>query len=161
MKICNRCGETKDLDEFPIRKQGKQGRGTHCWPCHRERDAEYSRNWRKNNPEKRTAVVSAYNRSEAKLRSNRRWKFGLAPEVIDAMIEAQGGVCGLCERNFSGGETFVDHDHSCCPARKKTCGKCVRKILCRACNLGLGLLQDDPEFLRKAADYIEQHRNAR
>lgn len=162
MKTCVRCNTEKDLDDFPVRKQGKQGRGTHCWPCHRERDAEYSRNWRKNNPERRAAIQAAYNQGPTKLGQNRKWRFGLSPESVEALLEAQGGVCGLCRREFSGGETFVDHDHACCPGRtQKTCGQCVRAILCRRCNQGLGYFFDDPQLLRAAADYIERHRDQR
>lgn len=159
MKTCIECAENKALEDFPVRKQGKLGRGALCWPCHRERDKSYSRNWRKNNPEQRAAIQHAYNTGPSKLGANRKWRFGLAPEVIEEMIVAQGGVCGLCTREFSGEETFVDHDHTCCPGRTKTCGKCVRMILCRACNQGLGMLQDNPGLLRAAADYIERFRS--
>jgi hypothetical protein len=43
----------------------------------------------------------------------------------------------------------VDHDH--------ITGR-VRALLCSGCNTGIGHLQDDPDVLRRAADYIEQHR---
>jgi hypothetical protein len=53
----------------------------------------------------------------------------------------------------------VDHDHACCPGRK-SCGKCVRGLLCNGCNAALGLAAEDPKVLRTLADYIERAKNA-
>lgn len=33
----------------------------------------------------------------------------------------------------------VDHDHSCC-STSKSCGKCIRGIVCQSCNIHLGKL---------------------
>lgn len=43
----------------------------------------------------------------------------------------------------------VDHDHET---------GCLRGLLCEGCNRGIGLLRDDPDLLRRAADYIERFR---
>ena len=34
----------------------------------------------------------------------------------------------------------------------------IRGFLCRACNVGLGHFKDDPELMRRAAEYIERYR---
>lgn len=49
----------------------------------------------------------------------------------------------------------IDHDHSCCPKNKKSCGKCVRGVLCRDCNLGLGYFKDDIDLLKRAIKYLD------
>ena len=82
--------------------------------------------------------------------------FGLTPEQFQQMIESQNRKCDLCNREFVY-TPHIDHDHSCCPG-KKSCGKCIRSLLCHNCNTALGNLQDSPELLRKAADYIEKWR---
>src|ERR1044072_5080 len=66
--------------------------------------------------------------------------------------------CQVCGRTAeeSGRPLHVDHDHTCC-SQRKTCGKCVRGILCHGCNTSLGGLGNDPERARKLADYIDTH----
>jgi hypothetical protein len=81
-------------------------------------------------------------------------KYNLTPEQFDELLAEQGYCCAICAGEFV--ETpNVDHDHSCCPDRKRSCGKCIRGLLCSNCNNGIGRFRDDPEILRKAADYLE------
>lgn len=47
----------------------------------------------------------------------------------------------------------VDHDHTCCPG-KRSCGRCVRGLLCNRCNRALGQFGDDIETLRRAVAYL-------
>lgn len=68
------------------------------------------------------------------------------------MLEAQGGMCAVCVQPLSISKSHVDHDHG-------TGG--VRGILCFNCNGGLGQFKDDPERLRRAAQYLERDRDGR
>jgi len=74
-------------------------------------------------------------------------KYGISREGVEQMVARQGG-CAVC--SCQDGDWVVDHDHACCPGRY-TCGKCVRGILCRACNSALGMLREDPEMALSAA----------
>jgi len=62
-----------------------------------------------------------------------------------ALRDAQDGVCGICGRGNWRGEhpvpLYIDHDHVCCPDHRRTCGQCVRGLLCSGCNGWLGLLE--------------------
>lgn len=95
--------------------------------------------------------------------------FGITAERYQQMFDAQYGLC-FCGRKLisrldesrelrqgmrgtSVMVTRVDHDHRCCPG-SKTCGKCVRGLLCSDCNLLLGKARDDEKILLKAVGYL-------
>jgi hypothetical protein len=86
-------------------------------------------------------------------------QFGLTQDKYDALWMAQRGRCGGCGRvmlpwGHQSESVTVDHDHRCCPGNK-SCGKCVRGLLCRNCNITNGLQKDDPARLRGLAAYLE------
>lgn len=88
-------------------------------------------------------------------------KFGVTMADYTSMLAGQGGVCAICGSAdpFGKGRRFhVDHDHSCCPGQR-SCGACVRGLLCGRCNPGLGAFDDDPDRLLAAAAYLLQTRN--
>jgi hypothetical protein len=82
--------------------------------------------------------------------------YGLSLEAYSSMLVKQNGLCAICgtpngsERSNNNGRKVlaVDHDH-------KT--GVVRGLLCSLCNQALGLLLEDPELFRKAAEYLELH----
>lgn len=84
--------------------------------------------------------------------------YGITLDQLELIIEFQGGVCAICERPIDLSSARVDHDHSCCSAGRRSCGGCVRGILCDGCNVGIGSFRDDPEALLNAADYLRGHR---
>lgn len=84
-----------------------------------------------------------------------RNKYSITSDDYDKMLADQGGRCAVCgNADPSGNALAVDHDHSCCPG-VKSCGKCVRGLLCRHCNTALGLLRDDPRVVASALQYLE------
>lgn len=91
-------------------------------------------------------------------RMNLRQK-GLTPERYDALLAYQRGACAVCgttdpKSNQHGKQAFcVDHDRTCCPT-DKSCGKCVRGLLCHNCNRAEGLLRGNAIAL---ATYLTQH----
>ena len=79
-------------------------------------------------------------------------KYGITPEDYDRMVIDQGNMCALCDSPEPGtkhGFWHIDHCHST---------GVLRKLLCSTCNTGLGSFYDNPDVLRRAADYIEAHR---
>lgn len=82
--------------------------------------------------------------------------YGITVERYDEMLASQGGVCAICKGlPRSGRRLHIDHDHACC-AGKKSCGRCVRGLLCDFCNHGLGRFSDDPELLETAIRYLRR-----
>ena len=54
----------------------------------------------------------------------------------------QGYACGMCRELFAEGQLIhVDHDHGCCRVKNRSCGKCVRGLLCHGCNIALGHIE--------------------
>lgn len=102
-----------------------------------------------------------YKRCRTCTRAATLWNsYGLTVDAYHELLRSQGGGCRICARvPESPYSLHVDHDHACCTTRKKSCGKCVRGLLCSPCNTALGLLADDPVRLRAAADYLEQTRD--
>lgn len=139
-KQCGACGEEKPLDDFYRRSKSTDGYRSKCKQCV---DAEANA-WRAAHPDR---AKSNYRRSGI------RRKYGLAPEQFDALVAAQDGRCPVCTQPL-GTSQCVDHDHSCCPG-DHTCGLCVRGVLCRPCNVLLGMARDDAATLRAAIRYLE------
>jgi len=85
---------------------------------------------------------------------DRLFRYHITAHQYRELLAAQGGSCAICGRVPT--EFHVDHDHACCPERKRSCGQCVRGLLCPDCNGALGLMADAPERLRRAAAYLER-----
>lgn len=143
--VCRRCGLQKDKEFFCAAPTKRNGLHTYCKACARELKKE----WHKNNPE----VARASSRA-----AHLKIYFGLTVVEYDEMLEAQNGGCKICKEQIKDRRHSVDHDHSCCPGAK-SCGKCIRGLLCGSCNISIGRMRDSPELLRAAADYLEEFRS--
>lgn len=116
----------------------------HCWSCQEYLDiSQFSRNKSSKHGITSTCKV-CYNITS----------HGLTKESYKKLFEAQQGRCAVC--GVSPEKLAIDHDHACCP-KEKSCGKCVRKLLCGTCNSGLGFFKDSPELLIKAAEYLKEN----
>ncbi|WP_428832051.1 endonuclease domain-containing protein [Gordonia cholesterolivorans] len=65
------------------------------------------------------------------------------------------GVCAICGEPPSGQRISVDHDHSCCPGNR-TCGCCIRELLCGKCNTLIGMADEDERRLEQAIAYLRR-----
>ena len=83
--------------------------------------------------------------------------YNITLEAYLAMLTAQGGTCAWPGCPASGKARFlaVDHDHACCPGRK-SCGKCVRGLLCFVHNRAIGQAGDDPTVFEGVAAYLRR-----
>jgi hypothetical protein len=152
---CYRCKVTKPAGDF-----GGPSR-TYCRLCHNDyhrtkaatvpvdiRAARRRRSYAQEDPARRAA-------------NRLLWKWGLTEATLAERLAEQGGGCAICSAGEPGGRGrwHVDHDHACCPAGR-SCGRCIRGLLCTRCNVGLGNFRDNPELLRTAAAYLAKHRPA-
>ncbi|QLJ05927.1 hypothetical protein HZZ00_36255 [Streptomyces sp. NEAU-sy36] len=83
--------------------------------------------------------------------------FGLTKEAYSEIFELQLRCCAICQTPDPGPKDWhIDHDHQCCP-RPRSCGACVRGLLCASCNSsGLGWYESLPEKL-KTYDVLNEY----
>lgn len=99
------------------------------------------------------ALLPGFKSKCAKCINVRRFKkFHVSQETYEKMLRDQNYSCAICRKPFIK-ETYIDHDHSCCSG-DKSCGKCIRGLLCIFCNSGLGFFKDNLESLDTASQYI-------
>lgn len=138
---CASCGERKPRSEFH-RSGTASGVSTYCRPCFNARRRE---------------TQTAGDRRRANLKA----LYGITPERYAELLHEQGGVCAICRQpetkvHAKTGLVMnlaVDHDRSCCDG-KRSCGRCIRGLLCSRCNHAIGLLDDDPDRMAAAAAYV-------
>lgn len=110
---------------------------------------------------RRIRLHSGYPSAEANRAAQRRHnlkkKYNLTSDEFTALAVSQGNACALCHRSheetvmsdkrrtWRQSNLVVDHDHMT---------GAVRGLLCRSCNSGLGMLQDDTDLLARASEYV-------
>jgi hypothetical protein len=88
-------------------------------------------------------------------RTSRLRGYGLTQEAFDALLVAQGYACAMGGEPFTEASVIcVDHDHACCPDSMKSCGKCVRGLLCSGCNRALGIVERKGEQAQRYLDAV-------
>lgn len=86
-------------------------------------------------------------------------KYRLTSDLLEQKLLFQDNKCTVCGRKFTADlKHNIDHDHSCCPG-EKTCGKCIRGILCVDCNRLLGDARDSIDVLQSAINYLQNYNN--
>lgn len=126
LAVCSVCKEKPRV--YPGRHPRNSGKHSHCEDC----SYKYKRNL-----------------------TLRKW-YKMSLSDYEEMLEAQNGVCLICELPPKPGVVLrVDHDHACCPGGSYTCGKCVRGLLCATCNSWIGRDTDYITVLKRAIAYIE------
>ena len=113
------------------------------------------REWAASNPDKLTAYAEA-NKERISKRSREyalNKLYGLSVADYDELFSQQHGQCAICGSTGTKkvhAFLFVDHDHST---------GAIRGLLCNSCNRAIGLLKDNADTLRKAADYIDRSKS--
>jgi len=134
-KKCTKCGEERSLCDFHTKYDNRRNNAYDskvCRICVNEQARKSCVRCQ------RTKILSLH---------------GITEVDFEIMFKEQNGVCAICCQpeiaKFNGKiqHLAVDHDHVT---------GIVRGLLCLNCNHVLGKAKDNPEILRKAADYLEK-----
>jgi hypothetical protein len=124
---CVGCGET-DITKFYVDDLGRRTNKS-CKECHK---INCKRRW--------------HGYSAVKKASTRVKKYGITVDEFMKLCEAHNGKCAICgvEPKTKRG-LHIDHCHDT---------GVIRGLLCNGCNTGIGLLQESPEIMTKAIEYL-------
>jgi hypothetical protein len=163
VKRCKVCGEVKPLDEFYRSPGMRDGHRNDCKACNLAAKAARTaanpqanrdrvRRWQLENPERLNAYRREYRRRPERQLADREYhlrrKYGITNERYIEMLEAQSGVCAICNKPRPEDRTLhVDHDHET---------GVVRGLLCFRCNQALGSFREEYELFQRAADYLDR-----
>ena len=140
------------------------------YEMYKEKQNESSREWKRKNKEAVKVSRKEYRRlnKDKEDKNSRQWKathkrqtrdtglkyyYGISLECFEKMLATQKNRCGICTEKFTGKRPLVpciDHAH--------TGTKEIRGLLCTSCNSGIGLFEDNIEFLRVALTWLQNNK---
>jgi hypothetical protein len=98
----------------------------------------------------RTQGREYYLRNKDKAQTYQRKKrYGLEDFEFTRLLQTQNFKCPLCCEKLDKETACVDHCHDTTK---------VRGLLCRTCNMALGLFKDSIETLENAINYLDKSR---
>jgi hypothetical protein len=126
---------------------------------HREAKKKWQRTYYLKHQEERNAYLRSYRaRNRERLADKNKNShllslYRISLEQYNAKLHEQNGACFLCER--------PEISKQCGKLRSLTVDHChttnkIRRLLCTKCNSLLGMANDDPSLLRRAATYLEE-----
>jgi len=181
LKQCSRCRRRKKASEFYADRSKGAGLSSRCKGCQRIVMRETRRRWasrpsivppstkrcprcketkpardfstRRGRPD---GLAFCCRSCEAKTqikyaRTKVLRRRGLREEDLLVLQVRAKGKCEICKTPFADLKKApaIDHDHET---------KKVRGLLCQECNLGLGKFCDDPVRVKRALEYLVQHK---
>lgn len=128
------------------------------------RTKEKKQKWLKENSDSRKQIIKRYNskppskekaakyyqENKEKLQNNRLIRtYNISLEEYSLLLKKQQNKCAICgiDKCSSGKSFAVDHDH-------KT--NKIRGLLCKNCNVGLGMFEDNTNNIEKALLYLKE-----
>ena len=165
-RTCTRCKEEKELTEANFKRRKGYAEGFHTWciDCMNQYNADYQTKDRDERPE--------FYRAREFAREMK--KYGTTVEWYRDKLIEQSGICALCKHLSHHHGTIqrlqVDHSHDCCDLKTKSCGKCLRGLLCADCNIRLAPVEDVLKqgtivplagtWLSKALAYLDSYKKS-
>ena len=134
---CADCRKIKSVDEFYSNKKRYSGHNAYCKECDNRRN--------KFNREKFIMNGGRYPKKPHKPKL-----YGLSIDEFNDMFAEQNGCCAICGKHQVALKyrLGIDHNH--------LTGK-ARGLLCKKCNMGIGLFDDNIDRLFCAMTYLRKN----
>jgi hypothetical protein len=192
MKECVKCKQSKDLADFYNVTKEKDGKDYYCKYCrvgqsiksHRGGNKKkctvsecetnhyakgmcrnhYTRMQRNGQLEYKKNVVidgKTYKYGDIQITYMRKSQIKSTYNLdYDTYLEMAKDGCNICGQ-FTERHLQVDHDHNCCNGYK-SCGECVRGIVCNRCNQTIAKYDSrkirlDHPLYEKVKEYVDEH----
>lgn len=122
----------KSTNEFYNQRRNKDNKDTRCKSC----VSKY--------------LKTHYTKDVDKIKQrNLKIRYNLSLEQYNSIIAEGCFICGSHDR------LCIDHDHNCCPD-SRTCGECIRGVLCWNHNLGEAKFKSIQE-IEKLLEYRKRY----
>lgn len=153
-KVCSKCNLSKDPSEFPKQKHGRV-----CKLCRNKQQKDwrtrnpgkysiYSKRWQVKYPDRYKASTKKWEKANRTKDYLLQYRYGITEKQFEEIATSQNSSCAICHDGDR--ELVVDHDHVT---------NQVRGLLCKPCNMALGLLRDNPDIIHSAKEYITFHKS--
>jgi len=146
-KKCNKCASVKLVTAFSRNRGHADGLNYSCRECAKLYNIAYYKAHAA--LYKRKAIIWKALHPEAVRSSTLKKKYGITLQQWNEQFARQGNACAICRTTEVPNATrdwVTDHNH-------KT--NSIRGILCRKCNMAIGLLKDDFKIIRRAVMYVK------
>jgi hypothetical protein len=140
LRRCPACGEEKEQnDQNFYRRTGTNRVHTYCKPCYLVKC---------NITLDKKRFTDDY-KTKRRFEQRKR-RMGVSQSTFLSMFQEQNHLCAICKQELvdGTGKVHVDHNHLT---------GAVRKLLCRRCNMMIGMADDNISILLNAAEYLRNH----
>ncbi len=146
-RMCNICNVEFPLSKeyFHRNKHSKDGYVSRCKKCTNEIVKE---RYHKDIMKSRKIGREDYKKNKKrKWSSGLKTRYGITSYEYNNLLESQNSKCGICgmDQNKLKKRLHVDHNHNT--------GE-IRGLICKSCNLAIGLIKDDISILNKMIKYL-------
>ena len=160
MKTCTRCLVEKSEEDFYRHRRICKSCKILIESARRSSSSEEER-------KQRNIKQLAYQKTEAGklagLKAKMKYRYGITLKQYLQISKSQDDACYLCgeketvphHKNDTVMRLAVDHDHSCCPGTR-SCGLCIRSLLCYNCNRFMGRVDKSPKLQERFLDYLHR-----
>lgn len=150
-KKCTKCNLVKSNNEFYWHKTTNRY-NSECKECTKKAVKKY----REIHKEKIIEIRNRYKEKRKKIRykvdrkSYLKSKYKITEEQYKIMYNQQNGLCLICNKYVEYPKLCIDHSHK---------NNKIRGLICRKCNLGIGIFEENIENLQKAIIYLRRYEN--